>query len=282
MGAASLQAQARFLPPGRVAHRVGIWHSRLQAERNRVALMDLYKGEHWSQTRDLMQVAVKAGFSPELWVASAGLGLQPVSKSFPPYAATFSAGHADSVAATGVDRRHWWNSLQGLMGTSSAADLGARRSVLLVLSEVYGSVLQGELRELGQCNDDVVLVGGADQIQGIHRVPANGALRRALGGTLTGLNVRMATSWLEHCTDGMLTSDETIGSWSRWATASEHLERYNRQPMTDAQIKEFIRRSVAKQPDLSRTSLHRLLRESGKACEQKRFANLYVETMGER
>ncbi|MCG8917394.1 hypothetical protein L6E12_16535 [Actinokineospora sp. PR83] len=230
----------------------------------------------------MVDAAVRAGFTAELWVVSAGLGLQPATASFPAYAATFNTAHEDSVASTRVDRRLWWKGLQDRMGASTLVELGSRGPVLLVLSELYGSALTAELRELGNAGTDVLLVGGAEEISGVYRVPANGSLRKVLGGTLTGLNARMAVSWLAHCEDGVLTSPATTESWARWVERSAHRETYNRTSMTDAEIKKFIRVSVAEQHDISRTRLHRLLRDSGRACEQKRFANLYSETMGER
>lgn len=270
------------LPTGTVSSRLRTWTDRVRVEGDRTPLSGLYKGEHWLQAHAVVDAATRAGFEAELWVVSAGLGLQPTTASFPAYAATFSAGHEDSVASTGVDRRLWWKGLQERIGTSTLADLGSRSSVLLVLSEVYGSVLAAELRELGQLDGDTVLVGGSEDIPGVQRVRANGSLRKALGGTLTGLNARMAGSWLAHCEDGVLTSPATTESWTRWVERSAHRETYNRTPMTDAEVKDFIRASAAKHDGISRTKLHRLLRESGRACEQKRFANLYSETMGER
>ncbi|MEU4517455.1 hypothetical protein AB0F52_01920 [Amycolatopsis sp. NPDC024027] len=242
----------------------------------------LYKGEHWKQAHTVVDAATRAGFEPELWVVSAGLGLQSTVASFPAYAATFSPGHEDSVASTGVDRRLWWKGVQERLGASTLAELGSRSSMLLVLSEVYGSVLTAELRELGQVSSDALLIGGSEDIPGVQRIRANGSLRKALGGTLTGLNARMASSWLTHCEDGRLTSPTTTEKWTRWVERSTHRETYNRTPMTDAEVKEFIRASAAEQLGISRTRLHRMLRESGRACEQKRFANLYSETMGER
>lgn len=270
------------LPDGTVSARLGAWTERVHAETDRVPLVNLYKGDHWLRSREIVEAAARAGFRAELWVVSAGLGLQPVTSSFPAYAATFAAGHEDSVASTGIDRRQWWKGLQKRMGVSTLPELGSRGPVLLVLSEVYGSVLTGELRELGEGGADALLVGGAEDIDGVQRIPANGSLRRALGGTLTGLNARMAASWLEHCENGVLTSPATTQSWRRWVERSAHREKYDRTPMTDAEVRDYIRVSAAEQPGISRTRLHRQLRESGRACEQKRFANLYSETMGER
>ncbi|GAA0254389.1 hypothetical protein GCM10010492_63960 [Saccharothrix mutabilis subsp. mutabilis] len=277
--------RAGSLPDGAVADRLEAWGERLRAAEERVPLIKLYKGEQWVQAAAVLRAAENAGFEPDLWVASAGLGLQPAKKRFPAYAATFSPGSPDTVAAAPVDRRRWWKGLRKHVRGSRVEALGRDRPVLLILSEVYGSVLKPELGELGANGHGVLLIGGsADDgaIDGVHHVPANGALRKALGGTLTGLNARMAATWLAQCENGDLMSPRTSGSWERWAKRSAQPERFNRTPMTDADVKEYIRTSVAEQPDVSRTRLHRQLRESGRACEQGRFANLYAETMGER
>ncbi|WP_026360867.1 hypothetical protein [Amycolatopsis nigrescens] len=275
------ELQVRTLPSGTVSSRVRRWCSLLDAEAATLPLNELYQGEHWVQAKTLLGAAEAAGFSPRLWVASAGVGLQPATDTYPSYAATFSPRHADTVADTSDDRRLWWQNLAERMGNQKLVDLAAKGPVLLVLSEVYASVLQFDLVELGKAGSDVLLVGGLTDIEGIHRVPANGALRSALGGTLTGLNVRMAASWLEHCRNGELAGSSTVAAWGRWAASAARTERYDRQPLTDAQVKAFIRQSVQVYPDYSRTKLHRLLRDSGRACEQKRFAALYTETMGE-
>ncbi|MCO1575828.1 hypothetical protein M8C13_08670 [Crossiella sp. SN42] len=265
-----------------MTQRLGVWHERLKRGASKIPLARLYKGEHWVQTWELMRVAASAGFAPELWVASAGLGLQPVSSEFPAYAATFSPRHNDSVATSPVDRRLWWKGLQKQMSTPRVAELGGQRSVLLVLSDVYGAVLHPELHELARSSEDVLLVGGSEDVEGMRRLPANGALRSALGGTMTGLNARMAASWLARCSGGVLTADATCRSWASWAETVANPMRYNRVPQTDAQVKDFIRRKVVEHPGHSRSRLHRMLRDSGLACEQSRFAQLFLEVMGER
>jgi hypothetical protein len=127
-----------------------------------------------------------------------------------------------------------------------------------------------------------VLVGGASDLNGIVRVPANAALRHALGGTRTSLNVRMAASWLEHCAPGHLITPSAQQRWKDWATQAARPERYERRPMTDEAVIDFIEQSKDCHPGYSRTRLLRLLRDQGMACEQKRFANLYTATIGPR
>jgi hypothetical protein len=92
------------LPTGAVSSRLDAWTERIHAEVQRVPLSGLYKGEHWLQAHTVISAATRAGFEAELWVVSAGLGLQPATAVFPAYAATFSPGHEDSIACRPTDR----------------------------------------------------------------------------------------------------------------------------------------------------------------------------------
>ncbi|MFJ1749959.1 hypothetical protein ACIOJD_27510 [Streptomyces sp. NPDC088116] len=249
------------------------------------ALTDLYRGDHWTRSRRLTAAASDAGYKTQLWVASAGLGLQPVepeTETAPAYAATFSRQHADSVATSAVENAQWWSHLQAGTGRATLQELGQRGSVLMALSEVYASAMEEELLALGALEGEALLIGGLREVPGVHRVRSDAGLRHALGGTLTSLNVRMAASWLEHSRVGSLTSPATQKAWNEWAAATMKPEQYNREPMSDEDVIVFIRREAAKAPGISRTRLLRALRDGGKACEQSRFANLYKRTMGER
>ncbi|ANP53588.1 hypothetical protein AVL59_32205 [Streptomyces griseochromogenes] len=274
------ELQARQLPAGPVTERAALWSERINSAAHTHSLAELYRGDHWTQARRLREAAAQAGFKADVWVASAGLGLQPVSASAPSYAATFSTRHADSVATTAEDGALWWSQLQERTGRATLQELGKASPVLLVLSEIYAKAMEAELRALADVASEALLFGGGEQIAGIQRVPADAGLRRTLGGTLTSLNVRMAATWFQHCQDGQLTSTATSDSWNKWAASESRPEQHNRRPMTDEQVISFIRKETLSHPGISRTRLLRLLRDSGQACEQSRFANLYVKTMG--
>ncbi|MFG2683744.1 hypothetical protein [Streptomyces sp. NPDC048392] len=281
---------ARNLPKGSVKQRSSNWQKRIQTATARggaslPSLTDLYRGDHWTRARRLTVAASAAGFRTQLWVASAGLGLQPVepkTQTAPAYAATFSTRHADSVATSAAENAQWWGQLQAGSGQAQLQELGQRGPVLMALSEIYASAMEEELLALGALGGEALLIGGLREIPGIHRVRSDAGLRHALGGTLTSLNVRMAESWLQHSKDGTLISPATQKAWNEWAAAITKPEQYNRQPMSDEDVIVFIKRETAKLPGVSRTRLLRALRDDGKACEQSRFANLYKRTMGER
>ncbi|MEU1488441.1 hypothetical protein [Streptomyces sp. NPDC005752] len=274
--------QARTLPAGDLLQRAAEWARRLQGADNRpTALQDLYQGDQWKRALALTDAATRAGFAPRLYAASAGLGLRPVSSLAPSYAATFLPRHADSVTSSSHEASLWWECLQQLDGAhdlSHVATVAGR--VLVVVSGTYAHAMQHDLRRLAATGAETVLIGGACEVEGILRVPANADLRQALGGTLTSLNTRTAASWLEHCTPGRLISPQAQASWGAWAAQAARPESYARTPVPDGTVIAFIKEMKSIYPDSSRTRLLRLFRDKGMACEQKRFADLYTSTIG--
>ncbi|MGW0927587.1 hypothetical protein [Streptomyces sp. NPDC002644] len=268
--------RVRELPAGETGGRVAEWCRRLDSGTHPRPLDQLYKGDHWSRSQQLRRSAAQAGFSADLWVASAGLGLQPVSASAPSYGATFTPRHEDSVGHSFEERTSWWRLLQKERDATTLTDLAHRGPVLLVLSEMYAVAMHEELEALASLRTEALLIGGSRDLPHLPRVPADASLRSALGGTLTSLNARMAAWWLEHCSDARLTAPETWAELNRWVSAVSKKERYQRTPMTDESVIAFIRERLTEHPSLSRTRLLRMLRDQGLACEQKRFADLYA------
>ncbi|MFJ9544155.1 hypothetical protein ACIRPX_44100 [Streptomyces sp. NPDC101225] len=272
---------ARALPAGGMPQRAAEWARRLRTAPGQRQLEELYQGDQWRCALALTATASQAGFAPRLYVASAGLGLRPVSSLAPSYAATFMPRHADSVVSSTDQAAPWWDHLQrmdGSYGLSQIATTAGR--ALVVLSQTYAQAMHRELLTLAATGADVVLIGGARDLDGVLRVPANAALRHALGGTLTSLNVRTAATWLEHCTPGRLITPAAQARWDAWATQAARPERYTRTPVSDETVISFIQETKHLHPHASRTRLLRLFRDKGMACEQKRFADLYTQTMG--
>ncbi|MBQ0969526.1 hypothetical protein KBY91_38510 [Streptomyces sp. RK23] len=276
--------QARTLPAGDLPQRAAEWARRLHtAESRPTPLHSLYQGDQWRRALALSDAARRAGFAPRLYAASAGLGLRPVSSLAPSYAATFLPRHADSVASSSLEASRWWEHLQQLDGATDLSQIAtAAGRALIVVSETYAHAMRNDLHRLAATGADTVLIGGAGDVEGTLRVPANAALRHALGGTLTSLNTRTAASWLEHCIPGRLISPQGQARWSDWAAQAARPERYARTPVSDETVIAFIKEMKSLHPDSSRTRLLRLFRDKGMACEQKRFADLYTSTIGRR
>ena len=262
------------LPSGDNATRFEVWRQRIAAAESQISLLNLYQGEAWQQVRGLADDARTAGFTVQLLVASAGLGLRDVSTCAPAYAATFATGHADSVASGTPNLRDWWRRLRSLDSTKSLSQDSNDR-VLLVLSETYARSMDDDLVRLAQRGGDLLLVGGARCIEGLPRLPADRSLRADLGGTASSVSIRMARRWMQRHRGSFLHDAKAATQWTRWASSVALVERYDRAPMTDVEISRLIEQIVVDDPAISATRALRLLRDSGVACEQKRFGHLF-------
>jgi len=273
----SPQLQVRNLPDGTLGDRIKNWQRRLQDATPTCTLVDLYKGEAWQQVRGLVGDVTNSGFEVRLLVASAGLGLQDAYSKAPAYAATFAGGHQDTVASPGLASQLWWKALEAFEGSGSLVETTDER-VLLVLSENYARAMENDLVALAKRGGDLLLVGGARDIKGLPRLAADMGLRRQLGGTASSITLRMARRWLANSGNHTL-YDATKGRrWSKWAASVSELERYDRKPAEDTEIRALIRQLKAEDPSLSATRALRRVRDSGVACEQKRFGRLFHST----
>ena len=58
------------------------------------------------------------------------------------------------------------------------------------------------------------------------------------------------------------------------------LVKYERTTMSDEEVMEYIAGELSSHPKLKASPLLRNLRDSGRACEQKRFGRLYKRVAG--
>jgi hypothetical protein len=262
------------LPEGDIKTRFEAWRRRVVSAQQQVPLFELYQGEAWQQVRGLASDAQTVGYTVQMMVASAGLGLRDVLGKAAPYAATFAGGHTDSVASGAQNLRDWWRRLGTLESTKSIVGDASDR-VLLVLSETYARSMDDDLVRLANRGGDLLLVGGARDIDGLPRLPADRSLRASLGGTASSVSIRMARRWLQKRAGTNLYSSNDAKAWSRWARGASQVEIYDRAPMTDAEITRLIHGLLASERDLSPTRALRRVRDAGIACEQKRFGGLF-------
>lgn len=271
------QLQARSLPQYSLEERVRQWRRRVDEACPSSALIDLYQGEAWQQVRGLADDAANLGFKVRLLVASAGLGLRDVNSKGPAYAATFAGGHQDTVTPPGPASQVWWKALEEFDDSESLAKTADDR-VLLVLSENYARAMHRNLEELADRGGDLLLVGGAKTVEGLPRLPANMGLRRQVGGTASSITLRMARLWLAQRESRDIYHPQDAQRWSSWAGSVSNLERYDRQPISDAEVRAHVVRLKTTDPSLSATRALRILRDAGIACEQKRFGQLFRGT----
>lgn len=275
------ELRVRDLPSGSPSERSRAWSARVAEAPSAGPLELLYRGEAWSKLPDLVSLAAAAGFAPDVFVASAGLGLRRLRSAGPSYSATFTPGQTDSVAATGEGRQEWWSGLRQLPGALDHLPRSIDAS-LLILSSPYAAAMSVDLERLGATGKQVVLFGGVDAVPGVVRIASNASLRLSLGGTLNSLNIRMASRWLAALDEPVLYSQRSHDRWTRWARKSAHPERWDRVRLSDDGVREFIRAELEARPDSTRSALLRHLRASGLACEQARFGALFADELAAR
>ena len=272
---ATPECLVQHLPQRSLAERHDIWLRCLDKAPDKMPVSRLYAGDAWRRTEAVISAAATAGFEPALFVASAGLGLVEASILAPAYGATFTTGHADSVADSVAGKRDWWTQFSIAKGKTLPRVGGD--ATLVVLSEAYASALDEDLTQLAATPGDHLLVGGSREVPGLTRLRSDIGLRHKLGGTAMSLNLRMAEAWLKALTEPKLSDTLTMSRWMTWADGARRTEHYDRQPLSDAQVLEFIHGLRSQQSAVPRTRALQILRESGLACEQTRFANLFAE-----
>lgn len=269
--------QVRNLPHASVETRVAAWNDIMVRTSDTRPLRQLYCGEAWHQVGRLEAAARAKSLEPDIYVVSAGLGLRKVDSAAPSYAATFTRGHADSVGVDRIESRTWWSQISR---SSSAAcfDEALAGPTLLVLSEVYASAMLSDLKRL-EPRDDVVLFGGTPRLLENQRFDSNLKLRRHLGGTAGSLNGRMAIAWLEQQERVDMRASATRRHWETWAHEVGVITTYDRRIIDDASLQTWIQSARRARPELSKTAALRMLRDSGVACEQRRFGELFAQAV---
>lgn len=275
----------RTVPERRPAERFAAWTSRLASSGSeRYPAIDLYAGEHWQVVHDLLQAPVAK--TARLWIASAGYGLIPAGAAICAYSATFAASVPDSIGVTVSEVADWWRRLSTWPGPApeqprTLTALAARdraANVIAVLSEAYQRACGDDLLAA-----DALLEPGALSVVGPPNahlplrdlvVPVTAPMRHTVGGSLQALNIRV-TKYL------LATSEGTHrGALRQAVTMAAPLNppapRAAGQRLSDAELIAYIR----DQPPASATQLLRKLRETGRSCEQHRFAQLHRAARG--
>lgn len=291
------ECQLRNVPGDSLPVRLKEWQSRLKRNwRDRVVVEEIYAGDHWANVRSFES----SYFDIDIWVCSAGFGLVRFDDSITPYAATFSGNHPDSVSAGLFDderssaSKQWWEttsrwkahfkdrprSLTALMATYP------KRSTLIVASETYLRAIADDVREgVGHLRDPdqlAIVYSGAKSLDGLDEnlVPCDARLQAATGGARRSLNTRLANKILRESRQPPRASTLAV-RYRKLLKQQPELEKYDRKPLTDDQVRRFIRQKLRSDDSLRHTPLLRMLRNENKACEQKRFASLFNEVMEE-
>ena len=277
-----------------VQTRLQRWRDRLRSvETDEYPAKDLYMGEHWSVVRDIPSEAENRGWSVLLWICSAGYGLIQPSTRIKSYQASFAPGTRDFVAVGPARQdaaQNWWTGVcsytfpveKRFPRSLVALALTYPRTPLIVaLSADYLNAVEQDLRAVlehafFQRYLSIISCG----TRGQHRqwknnlLPCDGGLSASLGGTLTSLNARVARFLFR----SQAPAEPTIDHMAALVRSIENrtVAPPSRTPQSDIEVARFIRAALKKSPPISKTRLLEELRAAGKACEQKRFGELYM------
>lgn len=276
-----------------------IWLDRLRASKaEAIPARRLYAGDHWSVVQTLEDVAVASGFDAAVWVCSAGYGLIEIDAKIKPYSATLSANHPDTVC-----KRHELDSIRGeskswwrLQTQWSGPDASRPRSIakvaemypecplLVVASKVYLRAIIEDVRKAAENlldSDLLFLIStGTDFLPGLdaNLLPSSAALQRSVGGSLRSLNIRLARAILTDFTAKDLCASGLVADFKQRVAAALPLPKYQRETMTDVEVREYIGEALTKDSKANWGTLLRTLRNSGRACSQERISRLFQAT----
>ena len=257
----------------------------------------LYSGDHWSTVKTLECVASTAGLTADIWICSAGYGLLDMDSKIRSYSATFAADDPDAVSrwsetsSTQDQNQDWWRLLTSWKSPASPsprsiAQVAASHPespMLVVASQLYlGAILEDvkcAARTLSDPDLLCVISAGTDNLPTLEAnlLPANAALQKDLGGSLGSLNIRLARAILSEFAYGQLRASHLNMHFSQKLAQAPPTPVYQRKAMADDELREYVRAATNKEPNITKSSLLRSLRDSGRACEQKRFSRCYQE-----
>lgn len=281
--------------------RAAKWWSQLEQhpENARHLVDNLYCGEHWTLAQRALNTLADVGAGATLWAASAGYGLVPASARVCAYSATFAHGVPDSVTRDSVPGwsrlatlQAWWQALCSFPGPlereprslKTLAEASPRSALVVVASPDYIRAMRQDLlaaRESLANRDLLTVVSnhdllGDEELAG-NLIPVDARCRTLLGGTMQGLNARVALDLLQWGHPGPFTAPRLRERYETMVSDAEKPPKPNRERMDDKDVVAFLRAELAKDPRAGWTLLLRTLRGSGRACEQSRFRELHQQ-----
>lgn len=280
--------------------RAELWIERLRTKESAISVAgDLYCGEHWTVVRSLPEEAKKVGIQARLWICSAGYGLISPDSLIKSYSATFAAGDLDAVAkmGTATERRsavqQWWASLcrwrgpgpENIRTILGIAQECPNSPLVVVGSPGYVQAVGADLTRAAKAmsKGDLLMIVSAGSRRhdalGEHFLPCDARLQSVLGGTRASLNARIVKRLLGRAGRMELTLPKARQYLSSLLRKQPSVSGSARIPMADSELRQFIRAQLQKCGSESHSRLLRRLRDSGRACEQARFAALFREVI---
>jgi hypothetical protein len=281
-----------------MASRAQFWWQRLEDDAGQaVPAEDLYAGGHWAAIRKLPVMAGEQGLQSKSWVISAGYGLVPAEAYIRPYSATFSSSHLDSVTRRITKHlprktilQTWWKTMCAMRSVRlakphSLANLvrkTPKATFIIIASPDYLLAMEKDifssLHSLTDPNQLIIISSPSEILSQPlldHIVPSVAQLQSMVGGALGSLHARVALMIIQNAQKWDLRADTLRIKLKKLAASSPPLRKYDRQRLSDLEVGKFVRQALKRTQHPSCSALLQELREGGRACEQKRFTELY-------
>ncbi|MGE0322125.1 MAG: hypothetical protein AB7K71_02650 [Polyangiaceae bacterium] len=104
-------------------------------------------------------------------------------------------------------------------------------------------------------------------------------VKSSLGGAFQSLSARVAEYLVRALQPNELRVERARECVAQLVGKSARLERYDRRPSSDDEVRAFVRRHLSQERS-GWSTLLRAWRAQGRACEQARFRELYREVSG--
>ena len=290
------EMQLRDVQANTLVERAHQWLGRIARRYSPlVELSNLYTSDHWFVARTIPEAGEQAGLRVNLWVISAGYGLIPSTCWAQPYGATFAPGSPDSISSAHdgqqrrLDNQKWWELLSHWDGPDPSeprtlrdmVERHPRRPLMVVGSPVYIDAIAVDLaaaREQMHSEDQLSIISaGLEGLDGFEQnlVPCDGRLKNEVKGAMQSLNARVARKIVSEAARWPLGASTLCKRYQGLLKRLPEQTKYERTPMTNPEVVEFIQKARSFNPSVARTPLLRELRARGYACEQSRFAELF-------
>lgn len=249
-----------------------------------VRAIDLYAGDHFATARGTVELAAARGYEPDLWILSAGFGLLRSNDAVKPYSATFAARESDAVATPQCSSEEWWQGVTSRVSRRNLATLAGDdpNAIIIVAASVqYIDAIEADLaaasERLREASNLIVIT--SKDVRPHAEVPgyitAERVLQNVLGGSLTSLHIRVARYVIETFAPAALNYHAAASLVASTTASAPPFVVHDRLGGSDEDISRYIRDALARDSSLTHSRLLRQFRDAGRACEQKRFRNLF-------
>lgn len=276
----------------------------------KVRAADLYIGSYWSIIRELPKIAQTVSLDSQLWIISAGYGLISAEDYIYSYSATFSGGDENSLnkivnSTNNMEKSgsQWWN----LLSTYSLPESTNPRNLstliknhpndffLIIASSDYLSAIETDLlsgiKFLTSPENLIIVTSKLFSNNGLSKylIPSDARLQcnsqcdaicdkhlipKGVRGSISSSLAKVIIQNIHEWGFKVSTVKKII---EKAVENSPMLIQYDRTVLEDSEVKDFIDREIKISPSASASFLLRKLRDSGFACEQKRFKGFYSE-----